>query len=72
MNIQSNLRKVYNVIKKLQISDNEMNAENASRAIYMAGMMHSARIFMNLYNGDLTEETLEYEINELTKQEVAN
>jgi len=72
MNVQANLRKVYNVIKREQIADKDMTTENASRAIYMAGMMHSARIFMNLYNGDLTEETLEYEINELTKQEVAN
>jgi len=72
MNIQLNLRKVYNIIKKQQIADKDMTTENASRAIYMAGMMHSARIFMNLYNGDMTEETLEYEMNELTKQEVAN
>ena len=72
MNIQSNLRKVFNVINKLQISDENMNSENASRAIYMAGMLHSAKIFMNLYNGDLTETTLDYELQELSKSESVN
>lgn len=72
MNIQANLRKVYNIIKKNQIPDDKMTAENASRAIYMAGMLHSAKIFMGLYNGDLSEATLEFELNELEKQELAN
>lgn len=72
MNIQENLRKVYNIIKKQQIPDDKMTAENASRAIYMAGMLHSAKIFMNLYNGDMNEKTLEFELLELEKQETAN
>lgn len=72
MNIQENLRKVYNIIKSNQIPDDKMTPENASRAIYMAGMLHSAKIFMNLYNGDLNERTLEFELSELEKQELTN
>jgi len=72
MNVQSNLRKVYNVIKKLQIEDKDVTALNVSRAVYMSGMLHSAKIFMNLYNGDLTETTLEYELQELQKEEAVN
>lgn len=65
MNIQANLRKVYNNIKNLQIPDEEMTAENASRAIYLAGMLHSAKLFINLYNGDITDKTLDFELKQL-------
>lgn len=68
MNIQSNLRKVYNAIKSQQIKDEDLNASNASRGIYMAGMLHSAKIFMNLYNGDMNEKTFEYELEELQEK----
>ena len=72
MNIQANLRKVYNIIKSNQIPDDKITSENASRAVYMAGMLHSAKIFINLYNGDMSEATLEYELSELEKQELTN
>jgi len=72
MNIQGNLRKIYNIVKKQQIEDKDMTAENASRAVYMAGMLHSAKLFMNLYNGDITEATLDHELSELEKTEAAN
>ena len=72
MNIQSNLRKLYNVIKKLQIPDESMTTGNASRAIYLAGMLHSAKLFIKLYNGELSDETLEFELKELQQEEVVN
>ena len=65
MNIQLNLRKIYNTIKNLQIPDEEMTPENASRVIYLSGMLHSAKLFMNLYNGDLTEKTVDFELEQL-------
>jgi hypothetical protein len=68
MNIQADLRKVYNIIKKNQIPDDKMTNENASRAIYMAGMLHASQLFMNLYNGDMNEKTLEFELNELNQE----
>lgn len=63
MNIQGNLRKLYNNIKNLQIE--EVTPENFGRASYLAGMLDSAKIFINLYNGDLTEERLDWEIHQL-------
>jgi len=42
-----------------------MTAENASRAIYLAGMLHSAKLFINLYNGDITDKTLDFELKQL-------
>ena len=72
MNIQADLRKVYNVIKKNQIPDDKMTPENATRAIYMAGMLHASKLFMNLYNGDMNEKTLEFELSELDRTEVLN
>jgi len=65
MNIQANLLKMYNTIKTEQIPDDKMVSENASRAIYLAGMLHSAKLFMNLYNGDMNETTFEWELKEL-------
>lgn len=65
MNIQSNLRKLYNNLKNLQIEEKDITAENFGRASYLAGMLDSAKIFMNLYNGDLSEERLEWEISQL-------
>ena len=65
MNIQLNLRKIFNAIKSLQIPDKDMTPENASRAVYLAGMLHSAKLFMNLYNGDMVEKTLDFELEQL-------
>lgn len=72
MNITSNLFRLYNVIKKLQIPDEKMTSENASRAIYLAGMLHSAKLFIKLYNGELTETTLDHELKELQQEELLN
>lgn len=63
MNTQSTLRKIYNNIKNLQIPDEEVVPENMTRAVYMAGMLDSAKIFIKVYNGELSEEGVELEMN---------
>jgi hypothetical protein len=68
LNIQSTLRKVYNNLKNLQIPEEDITAENFSRASYLAGMLDSAKIFMNIYNGDVTEERLEWELRQLNEK----
>ena len=72
MNIQGTLRRVYNKIKNLQIPDGEISNENLSRAIYLTGMLDSAKIFMNIYNGDLSEGDLEEELKRLEYEEIPN
>jgi len=65
MNIQANLRKVYNDIKNLQIPIGDITPDNGNKAIYLAGMLYSASLFINLYNGDMNEETLAFELERL-------
>lgn len=65
MNIQKELSKLYNVIKYLQISEDEITAENVMKASYYAGMQDSAKMFMNIYNGDLTQHQVDVEIAKL-------
>ena len=68
MNIQSVLSKVYNTVKFSQIPEDEVTAENFGRASYMAGMLDSAKIFMKIYNGEVDEREVEYEMAKLKKE----
>ena len=72
MNIQSNLRKLYNKIKYLQIDADDFTSENFSRGIYYAGMLDASKLFMKLYNGELTQEEIDFEIAKLEPAEVVN
>ena len=68
VNIQSSLRKLYNTVNRKQIDEKDITAENFSRAAYMAGMLDSAKIFIKLYNGELSDEQFNYELNQLEEK----
>ena len=62
MNIQQVLRKVYNQVRSYQIPETDVKPENFARAIYMAGMLDSAKIFIKIYNGELSEHQIDMEM----------
>ena len=72
MNIQANLRKIYNRIRRLQIPEDDITADNYGQGAYFAGMLDSAKLFMKLYNGELTETQIEIELAKLEPTESVN
>ena len=72
MNIQSNLRKIYNKIKSLQIEEDNLDADNFGQAAYYAGMLDASKLFMKLYNGELSEEEVDRELAKLEPTESVN
>ena len=69
MNIQQTLSKVYNQVKSFQIKDEDVLPGNFTRAIYMQGMLDSAKIFMKIYNGELTEQQIDLEMSKYKNYE---
>ena len=72
MNVNAALRKVYNKIKYLQIPEEEIDSVNAAAATYYAGMEDSAKLFMNIYLGEISESQLEEELAKLEPMESVN
>jgi hypothetical protein len=73
MNVQENLRKVWNVIKSQDekwgktLEEQKENLEPMTMyyAAYYAGATAVAKIIINLWNGELTEGELEHALKTL-------
>ncbi len=65
MNIAAIERKIYNKVKFLQISEDELTEANFLAAAYYAGMLDMGKLMVKCHNGELTEETVRIELAKL-------
>ena len=72
MNIDSNIRKVYNKSKYNQIDEDDLTAENFGEAAYRAGQYDMAKLLIKLFKGELTDNDLEMELAKLEPTEAVN
>ena len=72
MNIQSILSRIYNTIRFNQIPEEEVQPHNITRMIYMAGMLDASKLFMSVYNDEVTEQEIEVELAKLKRWESVN
>lgn len=72
MNIQSELRRIYNEVEGIQVPDERLNRDNYSRAVYLRGVYHGFKMFLAIYNGDVIQEKVDQMLNEIISKDKVN
>ena len=72
MNITAVEKRAYSKLKLLQISEDELTAENFGTAAYNAGMLYMANFLMRLRGGELTQKEADLELAKLEPMEAVN